>query len=67
MVFTSRDSLLGEISPRMKASSPKRTGTRTNSLFLKMVGLPFCSITLLMSSLIAFEPISMAANLRMTK
>src|SRR5690606_6975961 len=53
-----------EISPTVKESSPNRTGTRTKALFLNCVGLSGYSITLLINSLTALEPISMAANFR---
>src|SRR5690606_14720282 len=67
MVWVRRRALRSDIHLRRKASSPKRTGTRMISLFLKAVGLSSCSMTLLMSNLRAFEPMSMAANLRMIK
>lgn len=67
MVLMRRFRLISEIAPRKNASSPNRTGTLTSSLFLKSVGLSFCSMTLLMSNRIALDPMSIAANFRMTK
>src|SRR5690606_12294410 len=67
MVWVRRMTLRSEIRRLKKASSPKRTGTLMISLFLKAAGLSSCSMTLLMSNLRAFEPMSMAANLRMIK
>jgi len=53
--------------PFKNTSLPRRIGTRTNETFLNRVGLFFCSIILEIISLMAFEPISIAAYFNIFK
>ena len=53
--------LSSQISPTVKASCPKRMGTRTKALLLNWVSFPDFSIILTTKRRIALEPISIAA------
>src|SRR5690606_29857427 len=61
MASTIRSILSSLISPTVKASCPKRIGTRTNELLLNCGAFPSCSTILHTKSLMAFDPISIAA------
>ena len=63
MVLTIFFMFFDDISPIVNDSSPSLIGTLTIELLINFVGKPFLITTFAIRSLIAFEPISIAANL----